>query len=72
MAALSRTVLAAERTIDPEQRRRLYRQALDRIAEQAYWVPLFSYSQNYLLTPALSLPVPDDGVPRLWQATWRP
>lgn len=71
-AALSRTVLAAERTIDPEQRRRLYRQALDRIAEQAYWVPLFSYSQNYLLTPALSLPVPDDGVPRLWQATWRP
>ncbi|KAF0807379.1 substrate-binding protein, ABC-type oligopeptide transporter [Alcanivorax xiamenensis] len=69
--ALADTVLAAEHTIDPDQRRRLYRKALNRIAAQAYWVPLFSYSQNYLLTPALSLPVPEDGVPRLWQAAWR-
>jgi len=71
-ASLAETVLAAERTIDPDERRRLYRTALNRIAEQAYWVPLFSYSQNYLLSPALSLPVPEDGVPRLWQAAWRP
>ncbi|MBF5057802.1 substrate-binding protein, ABC-type oligopeptide transporter [Alcanivorax sp. 521-1] len=70
-ASLARTVLAAERTIDKAERRRLYRRALNRIAEQAYWVPLFSYSQNFLLNPALSLPVADDGVPRLWQAAWR-
>lgn len=67
---LAATVLAAERTIDPEKRRALYRQALNRIAEQAYWVPMFSYSQNFLLSPGLELSVPKDGVPRLWQARW--
>ncbi|HET8801096.1 MAG TPA: ABC transporter substrate-binding protein [Marinobacter sp.] len=69
--ALAETVLAAERTIDPARRKSLYRKALNRIAEQAYWVPMFSYSQNYLLSPALNFPVPKDGVPRLWQASWR-
>lgn len=68
--ALAETVLAAERTIDPDERKRLYRQALNRIAEQAYWVPMFSYSQNYLLSPGLEFPVPKDGVPRFWQASW--
>lgn len=68
---LAETVLAAEQTIDPERRKRLYRDALNRIAEQAYWVPMFSYSQNYLLSPELEFPVPQDGVPRLWQASWR-
>lgn len=67
---LAATVLAAERTIDPERRLELYRQALDRIADQAYWVPMFSYSQNFLLAPGLDLSVPRDGVPRLWQARW--
>ncbi|WP_166267561.1 ABC transporter substrate-binding protein [Marinobacter caseinilyticus] len=69
--ALADTVLAAERTIDPGERQALYRQALNRIAEQAYWVPMFSYSQNYLLSPELEFPVPKDGVPRFWQASWR-
>ena len=68
---LAETVLAAERTIDPAKRKSLYRKALNRIAEQAYWVPMFSYSQNYLLSPALNFTVPKDGVPRLWQASWR-
>lgn len=69
--ALAETVIAAEQTIDVEERKRLYRQALNRIAEQAYWVPMFSYSQNFLLTPELEFSVPKDGVPRFWQASWR-
>jgi peptide/nickel transport system substrate-binding protein len=68
--ALAETLLAAEQTIDTQERKRLYRQALNRIAEQAYWVPMFSYSQNYLLAPGLEFPVPKDGVPRFWQASW--
>lgn len=70
-AALADTVLAAERTLDTDHRQALYRQALDRIAEQAYWVPMFSYSQNFLMSPGLELSAPKDGVPRLWQARWR-
>lgn len=69
--ALADTVIAAEQTIDAEERKRLYRQALNRIAEQAYWAPMFSYSQNFLLTPELEFSVPKDGVPRFWQASWR-
>ncbi|MCM0613805.1 ABC transporter substrate-binding protein [Marinobacter sediminum] len=69
--ALAKRVLAAEQTINPDRRKRLYREALNRIADQAYWVPMFSYSQNYLLSPELEFPVPKDGVPRLWQASWR-
>ncbi|TVP55654.1 MAG: ABC transporter substrate-binding protein [Halomonadaceae bacterium] len=65
------TLVAAEQTNDPEERKGLYREALNRIAEQAYWVPMFSYSQNFLLTPELEFSVPEDGVPRFWQATWR-
>ena len=61
---------AAEQTIDSAERQRLYSQALNRIAEQAYWVPMFSYSQNFLLTPELEFSVPEDGVPRFWQASW--
>lgn len=67
---LAETVLAAERTIDTAERKRLYRKALNRIADHAYWVPMFSYSQNYLLAPGLDFPVPKDGVPRFWQASW--
>lgn len=67
---LAETLLAAEQTINPDERKRLYRKALNRIAEQAYWVPMFSYSQNYLLAPGLDFPVPNDGVPRFWQASW--
>ncbi|MEX0605622.1 MAG: ABC transporter substrate-binding protein [Marinobacter sp.] len=69
--ALAATVSSAEQTIDSDERKRLYRKALNRIAEQAYWVPMFSYSQNFLLTPGLEFSVPKDGVPRFWQASWR-
>lgn len=68
---LAETLLAAEQTNDRDERKRLYRQALNRIAEQAYWVPMFSYSQNFLLAPELEFSVPEDGVPRFWQTSWR-
>lgn len=62
---------AAARTIDPEERKRLYSAALKRIAEQAYWIPLYTYSQNYLVSNKLAYPVAKDGLPRLFRARWR-
>lgn len=62
---------AAAKTIDAEQRKRHYRAALRRIAEQAYWIPLYTYSQNYLVSLDLAFPVPKDGLPRLFRAHWR-
>ncbi len=70
-ASVAQQMEAAARTIDPEERKRLYSAALKRIAEQAYWIPLYTYSQNYLVSPDLMFPVPKDGLPRLFRAHWR-
>lgn len=64
-------VLAAEQTADQDMRFEYYSQAITRIAEQAYWVPLVSYSADYLVTSDLEFPLDDDGVPRLQNARWK-
>ncbi len=70
-AELTESVLAAEQTADPEERLAHYEEALTTIAEQAYWAPLFSYSQNYLVNPELDFPLSPDGLPRLDEASWK-
>lgn len=64
-------VLAAEQTADQDARYEYYRQAITRIADQAYWVPLVSYSADYLVTSDLEFPLDNDGVPRLQNARWK-
>ncbi|WP_159587229.1 ABC transporter substrate-binding protein [Chelativorans xinjiangense] len=68
---LEEMVLAAEQTNDPEERKMLYSKALGRIADQAYWAPLFSYSANYLVSPDLTFPLDPDGLPRLQNSSWK-
>lgn len=64
-------VMAAEETADQDVRMDLYREAISQIAEQAYWVPLVSYSADYLVTSDLEFPLDNDGVPRLQNARWK-
>jgi peptide/nickel transport system substrate-binding protein len=64
-------VQAAESTSDQDERRRLYTEALTLIAEQAYWVPLVTYAMNYLVNPELDFPMRSDGLPRLYEASWK-
>lgn len=64
-------VMNAEATADQDAREEYYRNAITRIAEEAYWVPLVSYSANYLVTSDLEFPMDNDGVPRLQNARWR-
>ncbi len=68
---VSRAVLAAEQTVDLAKRKALYRRALGRIAEKAYWAPLVTYSANYLVSPDLNFPLDPDGLPRLQNTTWK-
>lgn len=70
-AELEKEVLAAEQTNDPAERKALYSKALERIADQAYWAPLFSYSANYLVSPDLNFPLDPDGLPRLQNSSWK-
>jgi peptide/nickel transport system substrate-binding protein len=64
-------ILAAEQTGDNAKRSSLYTEALSIIADQAYWVPMVSYAQNFLVSSELNFPVYSDGMPRLYRASWK-
>jgi peptide/nickel transport system substrate-binding protein len=70
-AEVAKLVLDAEQTMDEAKRAEFYKQALTIIADQAYWVPMFTYSQNYLINPGLDFPLRADGLPRLYEASWK-
>jgi peptide/nickel transport system substrate-binding protein len=61
----------ADGTTDPAVRKENYKKALDRIAEQAYSVPLFSLPVNYVFDKQLDFtPFPDE-LPRFFMAKWK-
>lgn len=68
---LTEMVLSAEQTNDQAEREELYSEALNRIADEAYWAPMMSYSANYLVNPDLDFPMSPDGLPRLDEASWK-
>ena len=70
-AALSELVQSAEETSDQDERLEIYTEAVNTIADQAYWVPLVTYSVNYLVNPELDFPLSPDGLPRLYEASWK-
>lgn len=69
--ALAQTIMAGQSTFDPAVRRKHFASALKRIAEQAYWVPLYVDSQNFLMAPELQFTQPADGMPRIYMARWK-
>ncbi len=62
---------AAERVSDPAKREQLYKKALQLIADQAYWVPLYAFTLNYLTSPDVDFQAPKDGFPRLYLVGWK-
>lgn len=68
---LQELVLSAEQTADQEKRKEIYSEAIGKIADEAYWAPLFSYSANYLVSPHLDFPLDPDGLPRLQNSSWK-
>lgn len=67
---VSQKVAEASQTRDKAVRKKLYSQVLKRIADQAYYVPLYAFPQNYVLSKRLIFPAPKDGMPRLYRARW--
>jgi len=61
----------ADSTVDKAERKQKYAQALQRIGEQAYMAPLFSYSANYAFTSDLKFAAQADELPRFVQASWK-
>ena len=64
-------LLEADTTIDSAKRKMLYKKALQRIAEQAYWAPLFTYVSNNCFSKDLDFTPYPDAVPRFFQASWK-
>ncbi|RCK50742.1 ABC transporter substrate-binding protein [Thalassospira profundimaris] len=61
----------ADSSIDPEKRKEYYKKALQRIADEAYWAPLFSYNSNYVFTRDLEFTPTTDAIPRFFQMSWK-
>jgi peptide/nickel transport system substrate-binding protein len=64
-------MIGAQKTVDPAKRAELYAKGLRLIAEKAYWVPLYTFSLNYLVSKELDFTPPKDGMPRLYLAKWK-
>lgn len=58
-------------TTDKAARKEAGREVVSRILDQAYWVPLYEFTQNFVLAPDLNYPQAADGMPRLYLAKWK-
>ena len=68
---LSDLVAATNSTYDQELRQERFREAIQRITDQAYWVPTHRYTQNFLMSNDIEYVQPEDGMPRLFMVRWR-
>lgn len=58
-------------SVDPNERKQAYREALKRIAENSYSVPLWTLPVYYVASKDLSFKAYPDEVVRLWEMTWK-
>ena len=68
---LKKLIETGDTSVDPEVRKTNYKQALQRIADEVYWVPMFSYVSNYAFTSDLEFTPDADEVPRFYGAHWK-
>ena len=61
----------ADSSIDQGIRKSNYKKALQRIAEQAYWVPLWSYCSNYAVAKDLDFRPSPDEITRFFLCRWK-
>ncbi|MGE5097147.1 MAG: ABC transporter substrate-binding protein [Betaproteobacteria bacterium] len=58
-------------SVDPNVRKQAYQQALKRIAENAYSVPLWTLPVYYVASKELNFKAYPDEMVRLWEMTWK-
>ncbi len=60
-----------DESVDRTTRESAYSRALKTIADNAYWVPLFTYNVNYAFDEALNFSPNPDEIPRFYAASWK-
>jgi len=68
---VGQAVAAAVNTYDPKARTQNFRKALQLIADQAYWAPVYYYSEEYLVSREVEFAAPKDGMQRLFLVRWK-
>ena len=58
-------------SIDPEERKQAYKQALSIITEKLYWLPMFTYSKYYAWSEDLNFEPTSDEIPRFYLSSWK-
>ncbi|MBB3995397.1 peptide/nickel transport system substrate-binding protein [Sulfitobacter undariae] len=61
----------ADQSNDPEKRKEYYTKALKRIADEAYWAPMFSYNTNYVTNQNVEYTPTADEVLRFTTMNWK-
>jgi peptide/nickel transport system substrate-binding protein len=61
----------ADNSIDINIRKKNYKKALQKIAKEVYWLPLWTYNYNYAFSKSLNFEAPIDEIPRFFNAKWR-
>ena len=57
--------------VDAAARKDVYGKALNRIADQVYWLPLWNYALNYAYSNELDFTPTADEIPRFFTASWK-
>lgn len=58
-------------TLNREARTAVYKEALRRIADQVYWLPMHTMPVNYVFSSDLDFPVTPDEIPEFYRARWK-
>ena len=62
---------AGDSSVDEAARKENYAKALKKIAEEAYWIPLFSYNSNYVFTKDVGFKPTEDEIVRFFDMSWK-
>lgn len=68
---VAEAVTAASRTNDQDARKALYEKALNRIADEVYWLPLWVHPTIYAYAKDLDFKAYSDENPRLYSVKWK-
>jgi peptide/nickel transport system substrate-binding protein len=68
---VGRLIAAALNSYDQKARRDNFGKAIRLIADQAYWAPVYRYSEEYILSRDVHFDAPKDGMQRLFLIRWK-
>ena len=61
----------ADTSVDPAVRKKFYKMALQRISDNLYWLPMFTYAKYYAFNSELDFTPTPDEIPQFYRAKWK-